>query len=154
MYDVCWNASIAEIFSNRYESIQTVTNPTETQSGQFEGMRAWVFHIVPERANCSQTRTLLKVLQVLSLISKSRREERRLQRTLDMDRTSLNLVLEERRPTATALAIKVMSVAKKFMRAIDLIPGGFGGTSAQEGEGKPSQNRDEQGYGPGSGVGA
>ncbi|ERF69816.1 hypothetical protein EPUS_08017 [Endocarpon pusillum Z07020] len=32
--------------------------------------------------------------------------------------------------------------------------GGYGGAEAQEGEEKPAQTRREQGYGPGSGVGA
>ena len=37
---------------------------------------------------------------------------------------------------------------------IDSKSGGYGGAATQEGEEKPAQTRREQGYGPGSGVGA
>jgi hypothetical protein len=34
-----FNASFADNSEHRYESIQTVTNPTETQSGQLKGKK-------------------------------------------------------------------------------------------------------------------
>lgn len=71
-----------------------------------------------------------------------------------MDRTSPSPVLEGRRPITMGLQTKVGSVDKKSILAVDPVTGGYGGVAAQEGEEKPSQTRREQGYGPGSGVGA
>lgn len=50
--------------------------------------------------------------------------------------------------------VKVKSSSEDERLEVDSKPGGYGGTEAQESEEKPAQTRREQGYGPGSGVGA
>lgn len=52
------------------------------------------------------------------------------------------------------LLVKVKSLSEDERLEVNSKPAGYGGTKAQEGEEKPAQTRREQGYGPGSGVGA
>jgi hypothetical protein len=90
------------------------------------------------------------------LINRSSRRERRLQITSDMDKTFQSLAWEERRLVLRVLPIKVKySVCdQRSMLRLKAKSDGHGGVVAQDTDENVSDMRREQGYGPGSGVGA